>query len=81
MANLWTFKRPTSPGWYLMNRGDVVTPENFDAVKIEFNPPGYPDQLILRDIEGDWIPVEKIDPSFKWLEIDISALNKIGNAE
>lgn len=86
MNNLWTYKKPTKPGLYLCNRGDVVTEDSLigglrggslPAILLQF------DGELLSDEEG--IAVRDYRDSFKFIphhpDMDIDYLSSIGNGD
>lgn len=73
MSNLWSYEPPTEPGWYWVNNGDAVTA---DRLSCEHFMRGLTPSS-LYDAEG-------LDPAdyssgFKFLKVDINALNELGN--
>lgn len=71
---MWSWEKPTEPGWYYVNRGDVVTSDSFEAVLLIPAPSG---QLIDRDL----MFVEDYSADFKFMPIDINGLNQINNKD
>jgi len=71
---LWSYDKPTAPGWYWVNDGDAVTPFSLRLLKAAFN---HEKELM----DGDLFPVKKYHAGFKFLEVDISELNTIGNKD
>ena len=76
----WTWTKPTTAGWYMINFGDVVTDANMQPVQI-IEKDG---QLISIDFNNESVPLKDISNSFKYLElielskfIDKTNLNKI----
>ena len=39
-ADLWSWDKPKAPGFYILCRGDVVTPDNMSAMNILRSPNG-----------------------------------------
>ncbi len=72
MSNLWSYDKPTEPGWYWANRGDVVT--NHSLCCEEFS---YWGGTHLSDSHS--IEVAKYVGVWKFLKVDIDALNALGN--
>jgi len=85
MDELWTFEQPAVPGWYCLNLGDVVTEANFEVVQVQapINKKHWkdPGNLFFVDKAGETIQVAAVNPSWKWLRLDPSKLNQVGNAE
>ena len=71
---LWSYDKPTVPGWYWVNGGDVVTPFSLKLLKAAFN-------LEKELVDEDLFPIYRYNTSYKFLEIDINELNTIGNKE
>lgn len=69
---MFTYTKPTTPGWYHVNRGDVVTGANYEAQYFQLNRHG-----ILVDLQDQ--SVADYNDSWKFMPIDLEALNKIGN--
>ena len=61
----WTYTKPTKPGTYIINRGDVVTDENSFLCAVFYN---HSNELIAAFTDGDKTKVEDIHHSFKWFD-------------
>ena len=70
--NQWTYKKPVIEGWYKLNQGDVVTPNNFECVKLSLDENGQ-----LRDQHETL--VNDYHNCYKFMAFDFDTLNKIGN--
>ena len=68
---LWSYEKPTEPGLYLVNRGDVVTSDTLETQHFKMV------DRRLRDKDG--IPASSYGSHWKFLPIDYDYLNKIGN--
>lgn len=72
MGKLWSYKKPTEPGEYDANRGDVVIRSNRKSIELTFDDDGY-----LVDQDGVFI--EAYHQGWKFRPVDYEYLNKIGN--
>ena len=70
---LWSYTKPTIPGWYFVNRGDVVTDDSLDCQLIKVR--NYEDEM--SDSEG--VLVSNYCHTFKFLKVYFERLNTIGN--
>lgn len=72
MPDQWTYEKPTEPGWYMVNYGDIVTKDNLTFERFSISYTG-----LLVDIEG----TASCDygSSYKFIKVDIKALNQVGN--
>lgn len=71
---MWGYKKPTEPGLYYVNRGDVVTDESCGILPFWNGPDGK-----LIDPAGRL--VARYNDTFKFMLVDYEALNKIGNED
>ena len=68
---MWSYKKPTKPGLYYVNSGDVVTKETLHIV---------PMKIIGKDLCDSMLHLIDTYKSFyKFMPVDYEALNKIGN--
>ena len=68
---MWTYKKPTEPGLYYVNLGDVVTEESLSVI-----------HFVIIDgalVDDCGFPVRQYNTHYKFMFIDHEALNKIGN--
>lgn len=71
---MWDYKKPTKPGLYYVNNGDVVTKESLEVVEFSFRK----DEDYLSD--GDQCDIGNYHDCYKFMPIDYERLNRIGNA-
>lgn len=71
----WSYMKPTNPGWYFVNRGDVVTDDSIECQLIKVRN----DDSQLSDSEG--VLISNYCHTFKFLKVDAERLNTIGNNE
>lgn len=72
MPDLWSYEKPTEPGMYFINRGDVVTADSLKLADMyEIN-----GELFDRT-DGEL--VSRFADYIKFLKVDIDALNQLGN--
>lgn len=62
----WTYIKPTEPGHYMINRGDVVTLENSYLCDVFLDKQMV---LIAKFIDGEQSKVSNIHKCFKWLNV------------
>ena len=76
----WTYKKPTKEGKYLVNLGDVVTPENTTSAELYKDDK---DRLIMAFHDCQAINVYEIHKSYKFLYLDdlASEVDNLGNGE
>ena len=76
----WTYKKPTKEGKYLINLGDVVTPENTSFAQLYKNDKG---RLVMAFYDDEAINVYEIHKSYKFLYLDdlASEVDNLGNDE
>lgn len=70
---MWSYKKPTEPGLYYVNRGDVVTKETLEVIWFT----KAKDEEFLSD--NFRVPVKEYNDCFKFKPIDYERLNAIGN--
>lgn len=68
----WTYNKPTEPGLYWVNSGDVVTVYSLEIQHFSDRGASY-----LGDSGG--IPAISYGDYIKFLKVDIDALNELGN--
>ena len=79
---MWSYDRPKETGWYYLNYGDVVTPNNFEVVHITTTKDtlhGDKKLVAWSAKNGKQFLVEETHPHYKWLKVNITELNKVGN--
>ena len=71
---MWSFKKPTSAGWYFVNLGDVVTDFNFECIK-------FSSDVIGNLFDGKGTPLSIYSDEYKYMPIGITSINQIGNKD
>jgi len=72
---MWSYKKPKTPGLYYVNRGDVVTKESLEVIKVDRHKKS---DDYLSDAIG--VPLSEYNDCYKFMMIDYEKLNAIGNA-
>jgi hypothetical protein len=68
---MWTYDKPDWPGMYYINRGDVVTEDTLENIRV-FKKDG-----VLCD--GDGMLISDYRSDIKFMRIDFDWFNKVGN--
>ena len=78
---MWTYEKPRCPGMYYINRGDVVTEDTLENIRV-FKKDGVLCGDVLRDgvlCDGDGMLISDYRSDIKFMRIDFDWFNKVGN--
>lgn len=70
----WTFEKPKKIGFYMINRGDIVTTENMEHIIIRYSL-NSKNKLEVVDNKNEVIPLDLMHKSFKYFYLNEILIN------